>query len=63
MSETIPGGLYKQPDGSYKDANGKPVKLTAEVRKQAKAAGIKLSTPKPASKPKEEETPPAKDEG
>lgn len=29
MSETIPGGLYLGTDGTYHDANGKPVELPA----------------------------------
>lgn len=58
MSETISGGLYRKPDGSFVDASGKPVKLTPEIRKQAKAAGIKLPTgrakPAPAPEPESE---------
>lgn len=54
MSETIPGGLYKSADGSYHDANGKPVKVTPAVRAAAKKAGITLSAAKPAV----EENPP-----
>lgn len=60
MSETIPGGLYQQPDGSFKNGKGEVVKLTAEIRKLAKEAGIKLpaakkkSAPAPKSEPEPE---------
>jgi hypothetical protein len=29
MAETIPGGIYKNPDGTFHDAHGKPVKVDA----------------------------------
>lgn len=61
MSETIPGGLYLGRDGEFHDANGKPVELTAELRKKAKELGLELpaakSKPKPKPAPKPEPEP------
>jgi len=37
MAETRPGGLYRAPDGSYHDADGKPVPEPTAAEVQAAA--------------------------
>lgn len=64
MSETISGGFYLGANGEYHDAEGKPVKLTPELRKQAKELGIELpAAPRKKEEPKEEPAPEPEPEG
>jgi hypothetical protein len=52
MVETIPGGLYRDGEGNYHDAEGRPVKLTkAEERLVEKEGPAALAAKRAAAVP------------
>jgi hypothetical protein len=66
MSETYPGGIYIGADGMPHDANGKPIKVTAALKRELKKLGIelpRLSEPEPEPEPEAESEPEEEEEG
>lgn len=53
MAETVPGGAYQNPDGSWHDANGKPISSSkvAEAEATKKAQQFQLEPVKEAPAP------------